>query len=171
VTTQHREIPSTDWKEIRRRYEGERCSIRALAREHETTDTTIHRRAKLEGWKLYSAKSAQNSAPQRGVQQPQKTPMLWDFEPRRDALIEGLKRSRNGVDCVEDAIYADFPTVMALLWFQAPFAEIARALQIDEPRLEALYGPVILGFVRDSYSDRPKKAQRGVGANAWRRAR
>jgi hypothetical protein len=32
------EKSSPDWSTIRRRYEGEPCSIRALAREHETTE-------------------------------------------------------------------------------------------------------------------------------------
>jgi hypothetical protein len=60
VTTPNVEKSSINWKEIKRRYEGEPCSIKALAREHETTDTRIHRHAKANRWKLYSA-------PQRGI--------------------------------------------------------------------------------------------------------
>jgi hypothetical protein len=50
-----------DWAEIRRRYEQEPCSIRALSREFGTTDTRIHRHARANGWKLYTAS-------QRGLQ-------------------------------------------------------------------------------------------------------
>jgi hypothetical protein len=153
--------PSIDWKEIRRRFEEEPSHVRALAREHQTTDTRIHRRAKTEHWKPYSTKLAL----QREAQQPSKTPMLWDFEPRRDALIAGLQRSRNGVDSVEDACYADFSVVMALLWLRTPFADIARALQIDEPMLEALYGKPILAFVREYYLPKPDRAKRRQSAH------
>jgi hypothetical protein len=65
VTTSKVEKNSTDWVEIKRRYEEEPCSIKALAREHDTTDTRIRRRAKANGWKLYSAPQRR---PQRATQ-------------------------------------------------------------------------------------------------------
>lgn len=150
---------SIDWKAIRRRYEGQPCSIRALAREHATSDTAIHRRAKLDGWKLFSSPIPRATE----VQQSSKKPMLWDFEPRRDALIAGLRRSRNGVAGVEDAIYADLPVVMALLWLRAPFADIAAALQIDEAMLERLYGKPILAFVRQYHWLKSNRSERRSG--------
>jgi hypothetical protein len=61
VTRSKVEDYSINWIEIKRRYEEEPCSIKALAREHETTDTRIHRHAKANSWKIYSA-------PQRGPQ-------------------------------------------------------------------------------------------------------
>jgi hypothetical protein len=145
VTTSNIEKSSIDWKEIRRRYEQERCSVRALAREHETTDTAIHRRAKSEGWKLFST----TSAPQRGVQQPEKKPRPWSFETRRDALVTGLERSRASVDNSEDSYYCDALVVQALLWFRTPVAEIARAIEITEAGLEEIYGVQIFKHWRD----------------------
>ena len=66
---------SINWIEIKRRYEEEPCSIKALAREYETTDTRIHRHAKANSWKLYSApqrgpQRATQRRPQRGNRQP-----------------------------------------------------------------------------------------------------
>jgi hypothetical protein len=74
-----------------------------------------------------------------------------------------LERCRNGVDGIEDAIYADLPLVMALLWLRTPFAGIAQALQVDEPKLEALYGTPILAFVREYYSPKSNRAERRRG--------
>src|ERR1019366_2614324 len=64
-----------NWIEIKRRYEEEPCSIKALAREHETTDTRIHRHARANSWKIYSA-------PQRGPQRgPQRRPQRGNRQP------------------------------------------------------------------------------------------
>ena len=69
------EYYSMNWIEIKRRYEEEPCSIKALAREYETTDTRIRRHAKANNWKLYSApqrgpQRATQRRPQRGNRQP-----------------------------------------------------------------------------------------------------
>ena len=71
MTTSKVENYSINWIEIKRRYEEEPCSIKALAREHETTDTRIHRHAKANSWKLYSApQRGPQRATQRGNRQP-----------------------------------------------------------------------------------------------------
>ena len=62
---------SINWVEIKRRYEEETCSIKALAREYETTDTRIHRHAKANNWKLFSAtQRGPQRRPQRGNRKP-----------------------------------------------------------------------------------------------------
>jgi hypothetical protein len=71
VTTSKVEKYSIDWMEIKRRYEQEPCSIKALAREHKTTDTRIHRHAKANRWKLYSAPQRR---PQRATQRGNRPP-------------------------------------------------------------------------------------------------
>ena len=84
VTTSKVEKNSTDWVEIKRRYEEEPCSIKALAREHDTTDTRIRRRAKANGWKLYSA-------PQRAAQRrPQRVKRVGaqPLHSRKEATSE-----------------------------------------------------------------------------------
>ena len=50
-----------DWVEIQRRYQQEKCSIRALARQFGTTDTRIRRHALANAWTPYVA-------PQRRLQ-------------------------------------------------------------------------------------------------------
>jgi hypothetical protein len=90
------------------------------------------------------------------VQHHTKKPDLWALEPRQRALIEALKRSRNAVSNAEDAIYTDLPVVMALLWFQTPFADIAKAVQMDEPTLEAIFGVPMLDHCRKALSLKPK---------------
>jgi hypothetical protein len=152
---------SPDWTAIKRRYEGEPCSVRALAREHKTTDTRIRRRADLERWTLFSAKKVAKPTPQRGLQRRAEkieNEEIWAFEPRHDALVSGLCRVRNAVDTAEDAIYSDLRVVMALLWLETPFADLATALQMDEVKLEELWGPAILAFVQNHL--RPATAAR-----------
>jgi hypothetical protein len=78
VTGSKVEYYSMNWIEIKRRYEEEPCSIKALAREYETTDTRIRRHAKANNWKLYSApqrgpQRATQRRPQRGNRQPTAT--------------------------------------------------------------------------------------------------
>jgi len=166
VTTQKLEKPSTDWRAIRQRYEGEPCSIRALAREHETTDTAIHRRAKTDNWKRFSAPQTV----QRRVQQGVEKPFPWAFETRSAALIEGLKRSRNGVDNAIDATYADLPIVMALLWFRTPLAEIAKAVDLSERELETIFGKPIIKFIQEHYGPRQNRAERRRSSKSQRAA-
>ena len=152
MTVSKREKLSIDWVLIRQRYEGEPCSIRGLARQHETSDTEIRRRAIAGAWVRFSA----SPEVQQAVQQPQGLERAWHFEPRRDALVEALNRSRVGIETVEDSIYCDLKVVMALLWFRAPLAEIARAVQLTEVQLEEFYGPAIIGFIRDFYVAPPE---------------
>ncbi|MET4117856.1 hypothetical protein ABIB85_004460 [Bradyrhizobium sp. JR1.5] len=64
---------SPDWAAIRRRYEGEHCSIRKLARDFHTTDTTIHRRAKREGWTHFAQPHPSASPVQRLGQRREKS--------------------------------------------------------------------------------------------------
>jgi hypothetical protein len=155
MTVRNREKSSPDWGVIRRRYEEETLAIRALAREHHTSDTEIRRRAIAGAWVRFSA----SPAVQQGVQQVQETERPWHFDPRRDALVEALKRSRHGVETVEDSIYCDLKVVMALLWLRAPLADIAKAIELTEVQLEALYGPAIIGFIRQFYGATPEDRQ------------
>jgi hypothetical protein len=159
VTLRNVKNPSIDWKEIRRRFEEEPCHVRALAREHKTTDTRIRRRVKAEQWKPFvPTRALQRSKPvlQRAALCTIENNEIWAFEPRRDALIAGLKRVRN-VDNPEDAIYSDLPVVMSLLWFRTPLPEIAKALQMTEPKLEELWGGPIFDFIEKYYGGRKRR--------------
>lgn len=160
MTTSNIEKSSIDWKEIRRRYEGERCSIRGLAREHNTSDTAIHRRAKLDDWILFSAKSAL----QLGVQQPEKPTRPWSFETRRDALATALERMRAAVDNAVDSVYCDAMVVQALLFLRAPFADIAKAIEMTESDLEHLFGEMMLRHVETYYDFKRSRGKRRVAA-------
>jgi hypothetical protein len=162
------EKSSPDWSAIRRRYEGEACSIRALAREHETTDTRIHRRAKSERWIPFGAKSAANPTPQRGPQRRAEkieNAKTWAFEPRRDALVSGLCRVRNAAETPEGAIYSDLPVLMALMWLRTPLGDIAQALQMDEVELEEIWGGAIEAFAEE-YLQRAAASR--ADENDWR---
>ncbi|MCK1603909.1 hypothetical protein IVB02_21330 [Bradyrhizobium sp. 166] len=150
--------PSIEWKKIRDRYEKEVCSIRALARDFHTTDTTIHRRAKAEGWRLFAPKRSVQRSLQHAVQQSVSNTDLWAFEPRRDALVNALQRVRNEVTDAEEAIHSDLPVVMALVWFQTPLADIAKAVQMSEPELERIFGKPILKHIRELHGPRARSA-------------
>ena len=95
MTRSNVEKSSINWKEIKRRYEGEPCSIKALARDHETTDTRIHRHAKANGWKLFSP-------PQRGTAtRPQRRPRsaeVVQVGPPSDSVPVANLRRDDGVD-------------------------------------------------------------------------
>lgn len=161
MTTSKIEKSSIDWKEIRRRYEKDSQSVRALAREFHTSDTAIHRKAEAGGWILFCEKPELQRGSNHGMQQVEKTPRSWSFETRRNALVTALERSRVGVDNVEDSYNCDALVVMALLWLRAPIPEICRAIEVDEVTLEKIYGAPIMKFWREYYPVR-NKSPRGA---------
>jgi hypothetical protein len=164
MTVRNGEKSSPDWPAIRRRYEREPISIKRLARESGTNDMAIHRRAKADGWVLYSALPRVQQQAQPRVQHAEGNARPWDVAPRRDALLTALTRSRAGIETVVDSIYCDLPVVMSLLWFRTPLSEIARAVQLTEPQLEEFFGPAIFKFVHEYYGgpqqDRPRRSRR-----------
>jgi hypothetical protein len=162
VTVRSKEKSSPDWSAILRRYEGEPISIRRLARETDTNDMAIHRRAKSDGWVLYSPLPRA----QQRVQHTESSARPWDIAPRRDALLSALTRRRAGVETVVDSIYSGLPVVMSLMWFRTPLSEIARAVQLTEPQLEEFFGPAIFKFVHECYGgpqqDRPRRSRKAA---------
>jgi hypothetical protein len=122
----------------------------------------IHRRAKADGWVLYSPLPRA----QQRVQHTEGSERPWNIAPRRDALFTALTRGRVGVETVVDSIYSDLPVVMSLMWFRTPLSEIARAVQLTEPQLEEFFGPAIFKFVHEYYGgpqqNRPRRSRKAA---------
>lgn len=48
-----------DWKELRKDFENENVSVRALARKHQCDESSIRRKSKIDGWVKWAAKEVE----------------------------------------------------------------------------------------------------------------